>query len=287
MASTGCAPTAVSWESITASVPSRIALATSATSARVGREECTIESSICVAVIDGLASHPGELEQLLLHDRHARDRQLDAEVAARHHHAVGDLQDLLGALHRLRLLHLRDQRQARVLAHELDVLGRLHERQRHHVHADRLAVAQQLEILLGHRRQGGDRAGDVQPLARGHGAPHLHLDVDLVLAGAHRHDAQPHRAVGEVQDRVGLHGVGQAAPGDAHPRGIAGELLAAAERTSARSPGVSSTISSRSGPIRSLGPGRSCRIATGRPARPAASRTRRAVSACSSSVPWE
>ena len=41
-----------------ASVPSRIALATSATSARVGREEETIESSICVAVIDGRASEP-------------------------------------------------------------------------------------------------------------------------------------------------------------------------------------------------------------------------------------
>jgi hypothetical protein len=33
-------------------------LATSATSARVGREECTIESSIWVAVIDGRASAP-------------------------------------------------------------------------------------------------------------------------------------------------------------------------------------------------------------------------------------
>ena len=49
-----------------------------------------------------------------------------------------------------------------------------------------------------------------------------------------------------------------------------------------RSPGLSSTTSSRSGPMRSLGPGRSCRIATGRPALPAASRTRRTVSACSS-----
>ena len=56
--STGHAPTALSWESITASVPSRIALATSATSARVGRGELTIESSIWVAVIEGRASRP-------------------------------------------------------------------------------------------------------------------------------------------------------------------------------------------------------------------------------------
>ena len=45
---------------MTASVPSRIALATSATSARVGRVEATIESSICVAVIDGRASRPAQ-----------------------------------------------------------------------------------------------------------------------------------------------------------------------------------------------------------------------------------
>ena len=57
-ASTGCFPTAVSWESITASVPSKIALATSATSARVGRVEWTIDSSIWVAVIVGLAWRP-------------------------------------------------------------------------------------------------------------------------------------------------------------------------------------------------------------------------------------
>ena len=51
--STGKWPIAVSCDSITASVPSRIALATSVTSARVGRGEPTIESSICVAVITG------------------------------------------------------------------------------------------------------------------------------------------------------------------------------------------------------------------------------------------
>mgnify|MGYP003587085492 CR=1 FL=1 len=53
-ASTGYCPTAVSAESITASVPSRIAFATSDASARVGRGLWTIDSSICVAVITGL-----------------------------------------------------------------------------------------------------------------------------------------------------------------------------------------------------------------------------------------
>ena len=39
--------------------------------------------------------------------------------------------------------------------------------------------------------------------------------------------------------------------------------------------------------MRSFGPGRSCMIATERPARLAASRTREAISACSSALPWE
>ena len=50
----GCLPTLVSPESITASAPSRIALATSEASARLGREFSIIDSSICVATITGL-----------------------------------------------------------------------------------------------------------------------------------------------------------------------------------------------------------------------------------------
>ena len=49
--SMGKEPTAVSPESMTASVPSRMALATSVVSARVGRGLRSMESSICVAVI--------------------------------------------------------------------------------------------------------------------------------------------------------------------------------------------------------------------------------------------
>ncbi|CEX42449.1 Uncharacterised protein [Streptococcus pneumoniae] len=53
-ASTGYCPAAVSPESMIASVPSKIALATSLASARVGRGLRCIESNICVAVITGL-----------------------------------------------------------------------------------------------------------------------------------------------------------------------------------------------------------------------------------------
>jgi hypothetical protein len=54
-ARTGCLPTAVSSDNITASLPSRTAFATSATSARVGCGEDTIEKSIWVAVMTGFA----------------------------------------------------------------------------------------------------------------------------------------------------------------------------------------------------------------------------------------
>ena len=47
----GCLPEAVSAESITASLPSITALATSSTSARVGIGESTMDCNICVAVI--------------------------------------------------------------------------------------------------------------------------------------------------------------------------------------------------------------------------------------------
>ena len=53
-ASTGYLPEAVSPESMTQLVPSKTALATSLTSARVGRGLRIMESSICVAVMTGL-----------------------------------------------------------------------------------------------------------------------------------------------------------------------------------------------------------------------------------------
>ena len=54
MALTGYLPTALSAESITASVPSITAFATSETSARVGTGLVIIDSIICVAVITTL-----------------------------------------------------------------------------------------------------------------------------------------------------------------------------------------------------------------------------------------
>ena len=196
-------------------------MATSVTSARVGREEATIESSIWVAVITGRASAPDERDDLLLHDRDLLDRQLDAEVAARDHHAVRGAHDLLGARDRLRLLDLRHQRQPRVLAQLDDLLGAADEAQRDDVDADPLARAHVLEVLVGHRGQRRGLARDVQALARGDRAADLDDRVDLAGIGADRVDPQPDGAVGEVHDLVALDRRGQPGVGDEQPRGVA------------------------------------------------------------------
>ena len=87
-ASSGYSPTAVSADSITASVPSRTAFATSLASARVGSGELIIDSSICVAVMTGLPALGGSADDPLLDQRHLGGTDLDAEVAAGDHDAV-------------------------------------------------------------------------------------------------------------------------------------------------------------------------------------------------------
>mmetsp|Transcript_95495 Transcript_95495/g.269912 ORF Transcript_95495/g.269912 Transcript_95495/m.269912 type:complete len:237 (+) Transcript_95495:502-1212(+) len=62
-ASTGNSPAAVSPESMTQSVPSRTALATSLASARVGLGDLFMDSSICVAVITNL---PARLQRPII-----------------------------------------------------------------------------------------------------------------------------------------------------------------------------------------------------------------------------
>ena len=87
--SAGWSPIAVSPLSITASVPSNTALATSVTSARVGDGAWIMLSSICVAVITGTPDRDAVADDPLLEVWHVLERPLDAEVAAGHHHRVG------------------------------------------------------------------------------------------------------------------------------------------------------------------------------------------------------
>ena len=77
--------------------------------------------------------------------------------------------------------------------------------------------------------QRGQRAGHVQPLARGHGAAQLDLGVHLAAVADGGHP-QAHRAVGQVDHVAGLDGLGQLRPGDRHPPGVALLVGAAHQR---------------------------------------------------------
>ncbi len=77
-----------------------------------------------------------------------------------------------------------------------------------------------VEVDAGRRRQ-VDAAGDVHPLVRGEGSPHLDLAVDALGLGIV--DPQPDRAVGQVDELVVLE-VGDPRPGDRDRLGVALEL---------------------------------------------------------------
>ena len=112
-ASSGYLPTEVSPDSITASAPSSTALATSEASARVGREFSIIDSSIWVATMTGLAFSRAIWMARFWTSGTCFERQLDAEVAARHHDRVEGEHDRLEVVDRLRLLQLGDHRHPR------------------------------------------------------------------------------------------------------------------------------------------------------------------------------
>ena len=207
-----------------------MALATSVASARVGTGGGDHRVEHLGGGDRGAGQAPGDTQQLLLDDRDVLDRQLDTQVAAGHHDRVSGADDLLGVVDSLRLLDLGHQGQPRVAPDGLDILGAAHEGQRHDVDADRLAEAEHVQVLLGHRHQAARVAGDVQALARGDRAADLDDGVDLALAAADLLDAEADRAVGEIDDVVGIHALRQAGPRDRHPPAVAGIGGAAGEQ---------------------------------------------------------
>src|SRR5581483_11115272 len=116
-ASSGYSPTAVSPESMTAEVPSRIAFATSLLRAcRLGVVDHRLEhlrrGDHRLAALERLRDHA------LLDERDERRTDLDPEVAARDHHRVALGQHVVEHVDGLRLLDLRDH--VRVRAGLLD-----------------------------------------------------------------------------------------------------------------------------------------------------------------------
>ena len=82
-------PAALSADSITASAPSKTAVATSETSARVGTGAVIIDSSICVATTTGFPATRRRAGHLLLNAGHLFERHFHAKIAARHHQRIG------------------------------------------------------------------------------------------------------------------------------------------------------------------------------------------------------
>ena len=151
-ASTGYCPDADSADSMTASAPSKIAVATSETSARVGTGLEIIDSSIWVATTIGLPAR-----------RHARVISFctpgtrssgisTPEIAARDHQRVCDFENFAKPRHCLRLLDLGHHRgaAARELFRFGDVLRALNERQSDPIDA---GIESGLEISNVFRRQ--------------------------------------------------------------------------------------------------------------------------------------
>ena len=90
---TGKSPTAVSPDSMIASTASSTALAASLTSARVGRGSLRHRVEHLRRDDHRLAAARAPTRDFLLHARHALERHLEAEVAARDHHAVAVVED--------------------------------------------------------------------------------------------------------------------------------------------------------------------------------------------------
>ena len=198
---------------MSADVPSRIALATSLASARVGSGFVIIDSSICVAVIAGFPCSSGAEDDPLLDERHGRRADLDPEVAARDHDRVGGAHDRVQLLERLGLLDLGDDVRLGVggvqeLAQSSAVRGGADERERDVVDADRERELEVAQVLLRHRRDRDRDARDVDALVRSDGARRPR-PVARTRSPSRVLDAQAHEPVVDQDLVPGLEHLGE------------------------------------------------------------------------------
>ena len=274
----GNAPAAVSPASMIASTPSSTALAASLTSARVGRAPVVIDSSTCVARITGTLKWRAAPGDFLLRPRHPLERHLEAEIAARHHHRVARLDDLVEMFERLRPFELGHQRHAAaaVLGQQLprlpDIRRALDEAERDVVDAERQAELQVVDVLGGDRRTpAAARPGALIPLC----SPSWPPSSDDRLQSRGRRSIRPaarsRRRPAAADRRARRCGPARrrwSRRGPVRRRNRRWRSSAARRRAAA----AAGRPSSR--PVRIFGPPRSCRIATSCPARFAALRTR-------------
>ena len=153
-------------------------------------------------------------------------RHLDAEIAARHHDAVGDLDDLLELGKRRGLLDLGHDRRAP--AHQVaglgDVLGALHEGERNPVDADVERIFEIGAVLVGHGRERNDGIWEADALAAAERAGGQHLGVDAHVARLDHPQAQ--LAVVEQEGVARLHGLEDFRMRQMHPAKTANRFAA-------------------------------------------------------------
>ena len=154
-AQTGSMPIAVSPDSMTALVPSKTALATSVTSARVGTGELIIDSSIWVAVMTGRPQATEERISLFCMWGTSSSATRTPRSPRATISGVGDSQDVVDVLERLGGLHLGADQDApsRDDAHSLEVRRRAHKRDRHALDALLQEHLEALQVLRCRCRQ--------------------------------------------------------------------------------------------------------------------------------------
>ena len=130
-----------------------------------------------------LAGGAAGADDPLLQAGHVFRRHLDPQIAARHHHGVGQLDDLVQALDRRRLLQLGQDggaagHQRARLGH---VLGALDKGKSDPIHAQTKAEVEVAAVLLGKRRQRQHHAGHVDALVVRYLAAGHNLGVHAII----------------------------------------------------------------------------------------------------------
>src|SRR4051794_25702302 len=285
MAPTGWAPTADSWLNMMASVPSRIALATSATSARVGRDDVTIESSICVAVITGRACAPASAIRFFctIGTSSIGSSIPRSPRATITQSATRTISSALSTACGFSILAISG---TRVCSRTCSTSsGR----------RTKLKATMSTPMRRPASRWARSSAGTEGSSSAGLGmfSPWREATVPPTSTSASTSRSPGRTAVARRRTEPSARYMTSPTPrARARPsqeidmRRASPAPFSPPHSKTTLSPTLSSTVPSTSGPMRSFGPGRSCRSATGRPARPAASRTSCAVSACCSCDPW-
>ena len=157
--------------------------------------------------------------------RHLFGRQFDAEVAARHHHRVGELEDFGEAVERLRLFDFRQQRclAADQRARFGDIFGALDKAQGNPVDTLFKRECQVGAVLGGQRRQRHHDIGDVDALVVRQEA--ADFDARFDARRIDMMDAQHDLAVIEQQPRARGERREQFAVRQLDPRHVAGRRV--------------------------------------------------------------